>query len=92
MLSSSRAAIAESASIIPHVTTFDLADITELERLRKASGDGESGRISAQVRSATTKDSGAESEMTPSKSRARSFSTAREPSEPGLPGPPAQGC
>lgn len=36
--------MAESASIIPHVTTFDLADITELERLRKASGDGESGR------------------------------------------------
>lgn len=36
--------MAESASIIPHVTTFDFADITELERLRKASGDGESGR------------------------------------------------
>ena len=36
--------MAESATIIPHVTTFDFADITELERLRKASGDGESGR------------------------------------------------
>jgi len=36
--------MAESASTIPHVTTFDFADITELERLRKASGDGESGR------------------------------------------------
>ena len=36
--------MAQSATIIPHVTTFDFADITELERLRKASGGGESGR------------------------------------------------